>query len=322
VLAAADTRLSEVRRGMPDAAGLVIAGDQEQARSYARLLGRIAGQPPTVVVSDDPRASRRIEEFAGSRDRWLVAVRMVSEGVDIPRLAVGVYATNTATPLFFAQAVGRFVRARRRGETASVFLPSTPTLLAYAAELEEQRDHVLGRRIDDDADVFAAEAALLAAAQRGADEPGDDADVFEALESAAHFDRVLFDGGEFGLQAAVGSAEEQDFLGLPGLLEPEQVATLLHHRQAEQLRAQRRRRAPATDREADQVPGTTQRALAAQRKELNSLVAAWHHRTGLAHGVIHAELRRECGGPSASVASTVQVQQRIETLRRWATRGR
>ena len=76
----------------------------------------------------------------------MVAVRMVSEGVDVPRLAVGVYATTTSTPLFFAQAVGRFVRARDRGETASVFLPSVPNLLGYAAELELQRDHVLGRR--------------------------------------------------------------------------------------------------------------------------------------------------------------------------------
>ena len=75
------------------------------------------------MLSDDDTASDRIEEFADGRQRWMVAVRMVSEGVDVPRLAVGVYATSTSTPLFFAQAVGRFVRARRRGETASIFLP-------------------------------------------------------------------------------------------------------------------------------------------------------------------------------------------------------
>ena len=79
-----------------------------------------------------------IEKFATSSRRWLVAVRMVSEGVDIPRLAVGVYATTTTTPLFFAQAVGRFVRARRRGETASIFLPSVPSLLQHAATMEER----------------------------------------------------------------------------------------------------------------------------------------------------------------------------------------
>ena len=70
---------------------------------------------------------------------------MVSEGVDVPRLAVGVYATSASTPLFFAQAIGRFVRSRRPGETASVFLPSVPNLLLLASELEAQRDHVLGK---------------------------------------------------------------------------------------------------------------------------------------------------------------------------------
>ena len=127
VLAAADRRLTEVRRHVPDAGGLVIAGDQETARAYARLLAEITGEKPTIVLSDEKAASKRIAEFTASEDRWMVAVRMVSEGVDVPRLAVGVYATTTATPLFFAQAVGRFVRARRRGETASVFLPSVDT---------------------------------------------------------------------------------------------------------------------------------------------------------------------------------------------------
>src|SRR5690606_28623462 len=109
----------------------------------AELLHAITKRKPTLVLSDDPQASKKITKFAESEDRWMVAVRMVSEGVDVPRLAVGVYATNTATPLFFAQAVGRFVRARARGETASVFLPSVPNLLGFAAELERERDHVL-----------------------------------------------------------------------------------------------------------------------------------------------------------------------------------
>ena len=90
----------------------------------------------TLVLSDDPKSSSRIGQFAASTDEWMVAVRMVSEGVDVPRLAVGVYATSASTPLFFAQAIGRFVRSRRPGETASVFLPSVPILLAHAAALE------------------------------------------------------------------------------------------------------------------------------------------------------------------------------------------
>lgn len=165
VLRAANTRLTEVRSGVPDAGGLVIANDQSHARAYAKILQQITGDPPTLVLSDEPGSSKRITEFAESEDRWMVAVRMVSEGVDVPRLAVGVYATATLTPLFFAQAVGRFVRARSRGETASVFLPSIAPLLSLAAGLETERDHALKPKTPED------EAALLAEAQQEKSEP-------------------------------------------------------------------------------------------------------------------------------------------------------
>ncbi len=233
VLEAADKRLTEVRRAMPDAGGLVIAGDHETARAYAALLRRISGERPVVVLSDDPTASRKISAFTSSAARWMVAVRMVSEGVDVPRLAVGVYATSVSTALFFAQAVGRFVRARQRGEMASVFLPSVPVLLAFAAELEAERDHVV-RALDRDPE------AELDEAQRERKTP-DDFELagksIEVLKASATFDRVLFDGGEFGTATEAGSPEEEDFLGLPGLLEPDQVAVLLRKRQAGQLAA-------------------------------------------------------------------------------------
>ena len=233
VLAAADRRLTEVRRHVPDAGGLVIATDQDSARAYAALLHKISGETPTVVLSDEKAASKRIAAFTDSEDRWMVAVRMVSEGVDIPRLAVGVYATATSTPLFFAQAVGRFVRARARGETASIFLPSVPHLLGFAAEMEVERDHVLGRRIADESDLFAAEQDLLDRANADVGASDELEGTWEALGSQARFDRVVFDGGEFGHagEVHVGSDEEMDFLGIPGLLEPEQMRELLHHRQ-------------------------------------------------------------------------------------------
>ena len=107
VLRAADRRLSEVRKHVPDAAGLVIASDQTKARAYAKQLEAITGHKPTVVLSDDPKAGSKITAFGESDERWMVAVRMVSEGVDVPRLMVGVYATSTSTPLYFAPAVGR-----------------------------------------------------------------------------------------------------------------------------------------------------------------------------------------------------------------------
>ena len=279
---------------------------------------------PTLVAYT-PTASRKIGAFATSGDRWLVAVRMVSEGVDIPRLAVGVFATSVSTALFFAQAVGRFVRARRRGETASVFLPSVPVLLGYAAELEAERDHVLRLRPDDDPERELAEAQR----QRDtADELGEA--PFTALEASAHFDRVLYDGGEFG-----SGAEEQDFLGLPGLLEPDQVTLLLRKRQADQLKRQNPQpersaaptsttapMAPAGVTQQTAAPASARETLASLRKELNGLIAAWHHRTGQPHGVIHADLRKACGGPPLPEATGDQIRARIAMLRRWATSGR
>ncbi|WP_030151548.1 DEAD/DEAH box helicase [Oerskovia turbata] len=319
VLAAADKRLTEVRRAIPDAGGLVIATDQTDARAYAGHLARITGRSPTVVLSDDDGASGRIDEFSDGDGRWMVAVRMVSEGVDVPRLAVGVYATSTATPLFFAQAVGRFVRARRRGETASVFLPSVPHLLALANGLELERDHALDRPLtaEEQGDMYNPEDALMAAANREDKASDDLADgmqgSFQALEAQASFDRVLFDGGEFGTEADVGSDEEQDFLGLPGLLDADQVTSLLRQRQADQMSARSKKSRVA---EVDRSELDHRRA-AELRKELSQLVGAWARRSGQPHGTVHTELRRRCGGPEVPLATVDQLDARVAVLRGW-----
>jgi superfamily II DNA or RNA helicase len=323
VLRAADRRLEEVRHAVPDAAGLVIATDHNAARAYAKMLREITGKSATVVLSDDPKASSRIEKFSDCEDKWMVAVRMVSEGVDVPRLAVGVYATSISTPLFFAQAVGRFVRARRRGETASVFLPSVPALVQFANELEVERDHVLDRKKRGEDDLWSEEEDLLADANTVKDEAGLEEFAFQALESEANFDRVLFDGGEFGVAAASGSAEEADFLGIPGLLEPEHVKLLLQKRQARQISRQRSGRGeqpPPVP--AEERPIVSHQQLLELRRELNNLVGAWHHQTGLPHGVIHADLRKSCGGPPTAQASAVELRERIDLVRKWAASRR
>ncbi|MCT1658247.1 DEAD/DEAH box helicase [Brevibacterium luteolum] len=319
VLKAADMRLSEVRRSVPDAGGLVIATDQEVARAYAKQLREICGEPVTVVLSDEEGASKRIEEFQNSERRWMVAVRMVSEGVDVPRLAVGVYATSSSTPLFFAQAIGRFVRARRRGETASIFLPSVPILLALANQLELQRDHALDRRPDPDAEdevVFDDEALAEANASESASD--DLLGSYEALDSQASFDRVLFDGGEFGSGGMIGSEDELDFIGIPGLLEPEQVTELLRTRQAEQTK--RRARSGATNQTAvptAELAEHDHRLLKEERSKLQTMVGAWARRTGKPHAAIHVDLRKACGGPPVAEASRKEIQARITKLQAW-----
>ncbi len=312
VLRAADARLSRLREhGMTDAGGLVIASDQQTARAYAKLLETITGEKPVVVLSDDVGASGRIASFALSEQRWLVAVRMVSEGVDIPRLAVGVYATSASTPLYFAQAIGRFVRARRTGETATVFLPSVPNLLGLASEMEAERDHVLGAPKEKDG----YDDELLERAQRTEEAAGELEKRFEALSATAELDQVIYDGASFGTGAMTGTPEEEEYLGLPGLLSPDQVSVLLSRRQSEQLAAQKKRKAaePVPEQRAP-VALTTGERRVSLRRQLNTLVAAHHHRTNLPHGKIHAELRRLCGGPPSAQATIEQLEERIATI--------
>ncbi len=319
VFTAAHTRLGQLRAGgVPDAGGLVIASDQTQARDYAELLTAITGRKPTLVLSDDPKSSSRIETFAASNDEWMVAVRMVSEGVDVPRLAVGVYATSASTPLYFAQAIGRFVRSRRPGETASVFLPSVPVLLNLASQMEAERDHVLGKphRESDGLDD-----ALLNDANKQKDEPGEKEKSFESLHADAELDQVIFDGASFGTATFAGSDEESDYLGLPGLLDADQVRALLRKRQEDQVT--RRSEAVSSDSAtgaaptAPAAPRSTGENLHSLRRELNSLVAMHHHRTGKPHGMVHNELRSRLGGPPTAMASADQLRERIKALREW-----
>ena len=332
VLQAAHTRLQQLRAGgVPDAGGLVIATDQERARDYAALLGEITGRPPVLVLSDDPTASKRIGEFADSTDEWMVAVRMVSEGVDVPRLCVGVYATSASTPLYFAQAIGRFVRSRRPGETASVFLPSVPVLLELASEMEVQRDHVLGKPHRPDESL---EDQLLAEAEKQQDEP-DDADEDErgyvSLGADAELDQIVYDGSSYGTATFTGSDEEADYIGLPGLLGADDVKALLRQREKEQLDSRSEQAAVTViqpggpDASGQRAPEPTasprQASSAAElkelRKELNTLVSVFAKRLGQSHGALHNKLRHSCGGPPVPMASAEQIRERIRTLRSW-----
>ncbi|WP_376779871.1 DEAD/DEAH box helicase [Corynebacterium variabile] len=329
VLAGAHTRLLQLRQSIPDAGGLVIATDTTTARAYAKILERISGTTVTVVLSDEAGSSDRIRHFSDSTDLWMVAVRMVSEGVDVPRLAVGVYATSASTPLFFAQAVGRFVRSRRRGESASVFLPSVPVLLDLASNMERQRNHVLGQ---PDRPNEGWDDELLVQANREETEP-DEQKSYESIGAEAELDSLIFDGSTYGTVTMAGSEEEQDYLGLPGLLDADQMKTLLRARQSEQLDARAREEVARKEQEREArrrgegLSGTdgagnhrervASEELPALRKKLNTLVAAKSARTGRPHGAIHNDVRRNCGGPPTALCSAQQLQDRIAYLRDW-----
>jgi len=319
VLAAMDDRISHLRAaGMPGAAGIVLASDVADARAYADVAERVTGLAPVVVTSDDPAASARLAAFAASDERMVVCVRMISEGVDIPRAACLAWLTSYRTPLFFAQAVGRVVRARRPGEQATVFLPAVRPLLALAAELESERDHVVPPPAVADELPEPEEPR----------EPAGPAGGFEALGAEAEFAHVLHGGRavtgfELGtVQEGASDTDDGELLGLPGLLSPVQTAALLARRDADL-----RRRAGA-GRRTGTVAGTGEVAEPAPepaaweqvgdlRREVNHLVARVAARTGEPHGRVHATLRSAVPGPPSATAPLAVLRARRDRLLAW-----
>jgi superfamily II DNA or RNA helicase len=242
VLRDGDARLSEVRAdGHPDAGGLVIASDQDHARAIAARLGTVSGEQPELVMSDEPGASRRIAEFASSDRRWLVSVLMVSEGVDIPRLRVGVYATAARTELFFRQVVGRFIRTTPgpRRQMSYLLMPADPRLKALAHEIELERRHALD--LSPDAEEEEDEEMDDSGPERR--EPGagfaalssDDAELDEAIMSATALQLFPTDDPEPGAKQATALAKPKS---ASKDLEPERESA---YATRERLRAERRR---------------------------------------------------------------------------------
>ena len=145
VITAADKRLQKIRQTDPAAGGLITAKDHRHAKVVAQIVETITGTPPAIALSDNRRAHEVITAFTTSTAPWLIAVRMISEGVDIPRLRVGIYATNILTELFFRQVIGRLVRTTGsvREQDAYLYIPQHPVLLKYAMGIAEERYHVL-----------------------------------------------------------------------------------------------------------------------------------------------------------------------------------
>lgn len=183
----ADGLLLKARTVVADAGGLVLCDDRAHARAVGSLLRTITGEKPVTVLSDEPAAHTRIERFArGTADgpRWLIAVNMVSEGVDVPRLLVAVYATVKRTDLFFRQAVGRIVRRRLEDPAdtlATVFMPADATLKQLAERVEVE----LRQQVSDDIDP-AFDVELPVHAGRRPD--------FEALDAEVQAGGVIIAG--------------------------------------------------------------------------------------------------------------------------------
>ncbi len=301
VLTQADQRLRAIRSTDPDAGGLVIATDVDHAHGVARLLRNRLGVHADVVVSDDPSASAKIAAFANDDRPWLISVRMVSEGVDIPRLRVGVYATTVATELFFRQAVGRFVRWQpgRGTQRAYVFIPDDPRLRTHAFRIAESRRHALrppGR--DDDEESF----------QRG---PTEENAVDERPEQLSLFSVVS--STATGMQVhAITEHGLQEFDDDELVPEPAQVDGLEID-------------LPIFLTEAGRVP-FGELSVAERKEDLRTRNAALARRlvdmTGWPHPRVQAEMNRRAGVTSVASATEEQLDRRLRHAESWLRRLR
>lgn len=303
VLAQAHDRLTTLRQDHPDAAGLVIAIDQDHAHGIARLLRERLGTPAEVVVSEDPGASKRLTAFATSDAPWLVAVRMVSEGVDIPRLRVGVYATSTSTELFFRQAVGRFVRWQpgRRSQKAYVYLPDDPRLRTHAFQIAEARRHVLRPTVEDDPDAAPLDEPEDVEAPE--DTTVEQLSLFAVLSSVAtgiEVHGVTPGGLRFDDEPEIPEPDPDDDPNLT--LELPEVPT-----------------------EAGPAPWG-RRSVAEVKDELRTANAELAQRlvdlTGWGHARVHAELNRLSGVGSVQTATVDQLDRRRRQAQTWLDRLR
>lgn len=154
MLKIANAKLEELRALKPNAGALALAKNIEHAEQISKILFDITGEQPALVVSDETKANIGIKEFSSSKKKWIVAVRQVSEGTDIPRLMVLAYLTNTCTELFFKQAVGRIVRYQGEDYDGQAFcyIPDHPRLIEFAQRIKESQCQSIGDWEEDDGD--------------------------------------------------------------------------------------------------------------------------------------------------------------------------
>ncbi len=286
ILKEADAKLKSIRQaGHRDAAGLVIAADSEHARRIAKLLREATGRVPLVVLHAETRAAAKLAAFTSSTDPWIVAVNMVSEGVDIPRLRVGVYATAAKTPLIFRQIVGRFVRTlpRRPVEPSWLYVPADPVLRNHAATIEQELRGSLRR--PGEVDPFALDERDERRQTERSDTP-----EFVPLSADVAPQMTLF-GAPAPATAPPPSAAAARWAGAMADAEP-----------AGDDDASAPREIPAFERRAQ------------LRDERHRLVSEVRRRDGTSHREINAWLNRKIGITRVEDATLAELERSVELL--------
>lgn len=287
ILREADTKLREVRQqGHRDAGGLVIAADSEHARRIAALLREVTGRVPLVVLHAEPRAATKLTAFTNSTDPWIVAVNMVSEGVDIPRLRVGVYATAAKTPMIFRQIVGRFVRTLpgMAVEPSWLYVPADRVLRDHAATIEQELRRALRR-------------------------PGEDGGI-DGLERAQRHETERVQATEF-VPLSADVAPQMTLFGSPASAQP--APALARWPAAYETRAPPVEPfEPGSGAQPNQVPAFERRARL--RDERHRLVSEVRRRDGTSHQEINAWLNRKLGIASVEQATLADLERSVELL--------
>lgn len=308
VIRDADAKLTMVRDTHANAGGLCIAKDKAHADRLAGVFHEITGRLPLVVTSDDANAKESIEQFSRSNDRWVIAVKMISEGTDISRLRVGIYATNIKTEMFFRQAVGRFVRMVDGVEDqyAYVFLPRDEDLVDFAQAIKEERDHQLKEECDK--------------ATQEREGCGDDKvlSLFVAVSSDAKPHDVLSDGDTISQAEIIEADQMRQTYG--AAIDPAVLAMIVRDV---------RRKAGHTSVRAEAHVSEGQRVTLKrdQKDQLSKIIRRLvaqvvEMEDGLEWSYVYETLNRRDGLVNQRLATLDQLKGRIEFLEAWVGRLR
>jgi len=275
----ADQMLTAVRKEHPQAGALLVASSQKNARALAKVIFKVSGRKAVVVLSEDPVANKKLKAFEAGNDRWLVACNMVSEGVDVPRLRIGVFATTVKTKMYFRQFLGRIVRKTNTPEgvqTAFFYLPADHWLKRLAEEVEEEQRHNI---------VAATEDGLLDfLVERDEKDLGKE-DTWRALKSTnSGLESVISGGGQLTLWGGLS----EDAAQIPDLAIPKaEPRTLTKTEMKEEI-----------------------------AKEIRSLVSSYHSQSGQPYSHIHGLLNKRQGLKSQNDCTENQLRERLSILQK------
>jgi len=273
--------LMTTRREHPDAGALLVAADQTSARKFAKLLSTITNTTPVVVLSDEAESARKLRNFRDSSEPWLVACNMVSEGVDIPRLRVGVYATTVRTKMYFRQFLGRIVRripSLKTLQVAYCYLPADPSLIRLAEEIEQEIRHCIRTKGENDDEFERKEVS---------DTEKPDQPEWEALASQnSGLNSVIVHGNQLTLFSTAGYQDE--------------IQQVVNQKVNARLDERRTR--------------TEEKTVLVN--EMRKLINIYHKRSGRSHAQVHSQLNAQQKVKTQTACTEKQLRERITMIRK------